>query len=83
MSESNSKKKESHGKPEWKPQVEFFTSLSADGRFVICKTVITAIKPVGYFEKVMQGKDSKPSRSEASANKGATESEGGRNDRGA
>lgn len=53
MSESKEKR---IGKPEWKPNVEFFTSLSADGRFVICKTVITAIKPVGYFEKVMQGK---------------------------
>ena len=45
-------------RPEWKPNVEFFTSLSKDGRFVICKTVITAIKPVGYFEKVLSGKDS-------------------------
>ena len=49
------------GKPEWQPQVEFFTNLSADGRYVICKTVITAIKPVRYFEKVLEGK-SVPSR---------------------
>lgn len=44
--------------PEWKPNVEFFTSLSNDGRFVICKTVITAIKPIRYFEKVLSGKSS-------------------------
>jgi hypothetical protein len=45
------------GRPEWKPNVEFFTSLSADGRFLIFKTVITAIKPVRYLEKVMGGRN--------------------------
>ncbi len=45
------------GRPEWKPNVEFFTSLSADGRFLIFKTVITAIKPVRYIEKVMGGRN--------------------------
>lgn len=54
-------------RPEWKPNVEFFTSLSKDGRFVICKTVITAIKPVGYFEKVLSGKDSAVGRENSSA----------------
>ena len=56
VKESPETKEKRVGKPEWKPNVEFFTTLSADGRFVICKTVITAIKPVGYFQKVMQGK---------------------------
>lgn len=42
-------------KPEWAPKMEFFTQMSADGRYVICKTVITAIKPVRYFEKVLEG----------------------------
>lgn len=46
------------GSPEWKPQLEFFTQLSADKKYVICKTVITSIKPIRYFEKVLQGKDS-------------------------
>ena len=77
MSESKEKRTE---KPEWKPNVEFFTSLSADGRFVICKTVITAIKPVGYFEKVMQGKSaSAPNSSnvqKTQANEGQDESVG-------
>jgi hypothetical protein len=45
------------GRPEWKPNVEFFTSLSADGRFLIFKTVITAIKPIRYIEKVMGGRN--------------------------
>ena len=77
MSESKEKRT---GKPEWKPNVEFFTSLSADGRFVICKTVITAIKPVGYFEKVMQGKSAPASESsnvqKAQAKDGQAESVG-------
>jgi hypothetical protein len=47
---------------EWKPNVEFFTSLSADGRFVICKTVITAIKPITYFKKVLEGPARAPSQ---------------------
>lgn len=55
MSENKEKRA---GKPEWKPNVEFFTSLSMDGKYVICKTVITAIKPIAYFQKVMQGSSS-------------------------
>ena len=64
------------GKPEWKPNVEFFTSLSADGRFVICKTVITAIKPIGYFKKVMQGKAAPAPEQKTQAEDGQAESVG-------
>ena len=54
-------------KIEWKSNVEFFTSLSADGRFIICKHVITTIKPVQYFAKVLQGKNDKPAVPEKSS----------------
>lgn len=47
---------------EWKPNVEFITSISKDGRFIICKTVITAIKPLGYFEKIVGSARSEISR---------------------
>jgi hypothetical protein len=73
---SQSDKQKSKRKPEWKPQVEFFTSLSANGRFIICKTVITAIKPVQYFEKVMQGATFKATSTEAQPEHRETESEG-------
>ena len=35
------------------PIVESFLSLSEDKKWLIHKTVITDIKPVSYFEKVM------------------------------
>jgi len=73
MSEAKDKRV---GKPEWKPNVEFFTSLSADGRFVICKTVITAIKPVGYFQKVMQGKTAPAPEQQTQTQDGQAESVG-------
>ncbi len=38
------------------PIVESFLSLSEDKKWVIHKTVITDIKPVSYFEKVMASK---------------------------
>ena len=62
--------------PEWKPNVEFFTSLSNDGRFVICKTVITAIKPIRYFEKVLSGKSSPVGDKAASSASGSPEKAG-------
>ena len=46
--------------PEWKikqlnkmPIIESRIAKSKDGRFVIHKVVITDIKPVEYYEKVM------------------------------
>lgn len=38
------------------PIVESSVSKSEDGKWVIHKTVITDIKPVSYFEKVMASK---------------------------
>ena len=35
------------------PIIESFVSRSQDGRWVVHKTVITDIKPVSYFEKVL------------------------------
>lgn len=32
-------------------------SKSKDGKYIIHRTVITEIKPVGYFEKVVGGED--------------------------
>ena len=49
-------------KPEWKPNVEFFTSMSADGRYIICKTVITAVKPRAYFETILKSAGSGSSK---------------------
>ncbi len=40
-------------KPEWKPNIEFFQSLSKDGRYVISQTVITSIKPRKYLETIL------------------------------
>ena len=38
------------------PIVESSVSKSEDGKWLIHKTVITDIKPVSYFEKVMASK---------------------------
>ena len=35
------------------PIIESFVSRSQDGKWVIHKTVITDIKPMSYFEKVL------------------------------
>jgi len=37
-----------------KPILETHISKSEDGKWVIHKTVITDIKPVAYFEKVLE-----------------------------
>lgn len=37
------------------PIIESVVLKSEDGEWVIHKTVITDIKPISYFEKVMQG----------------------------
>lgn len=37
-----------------KPILETQVSKSKDGKFVIHRTVITDIKPVAYFEKVLE-----------------------------
>ena len=39
-----------------KPIVETQLSMSKDKKYVIHKTIITDIKPVKYWEKVMEGK---------------------------
>ncbi len=39
--------------PEWRPNIEFFQSLSKDGRYVISQTVITSIKPRRYLETIL------------------------------
>lgn len=38
------------------PILETGTSVSEDGKWVIHKTIITDIKPIGYLEKVMEKK---------------------------
>ena len=40
-----------------KPIVETQISKSKDGKYVIHKTIITDIKPVKYWEKVMVAKE--------------------------
>lgn len=37
------------------PKTECFVNLSKDKKWVIHKTVITDIKPVSYYKKVMEG----------------------------
>lgn len=41
---------------ESRPIVETKLGVSKDGKYVIHKTVITDIKPVKYWEKVVEGK---------------------------
>lgn len=36
------------------PQIAFRVTKSKDGRYIINKTTITDIKPVAYYEKVME-----------------------------
>ena len=38
------------------PIVESKVAKSKDEKYVIHRTIITDIKPVGYYEKVMEGK---------------------------
>ncbi|MDP3699248.1 MAG: hypothetical protein Q8R47_06725 [Nanoarchaeota archaeon] len=40
-----------------KPIVETQISKSKDGKYLIHKTIITDIKPVKYYEKVMESKE--------------------------
>lgn len=35
------------------PKVEFVARKSKDGKYIIHKTVITDIKPIAYYEKVL------------------------------
>lgn len=37
------------------PIMESFIRKSADGKFIVHKTVITHIKPVAYYEAVLEG----------------------------
>jgi len=39
------------------PILETHISKSKDGKYIIHKTVITDIKPVKYFEKIMEKKE--------------------------
>ncbi|MFH1511578.1 MAG: hypothetical protein ABIF10_07860 [Candidatus Woesearchaeota archaeon] len=39
------------------PVVETSIRKSEDGRWVVHKTIITDIKPIRYFEKVLKGKE--------------------------
>lgn len=39
------------------PVVETSIRKSEDGRWVVHKTIITDIKPLSYFEKVLKGKE--------------------------
>ena len=38
------------------PILESFVTKSEDGKWIIHRTLITDIKPVGYIEKVLAGK---------------------------
>ena len=40
-----------------KPIVETQISKSKDGKYLLHKTIITDIKPVKYYEKVMESKE--------------------------
>ncbi|MFT4312064.1 MAG: hypothetical protein ACMXYF_02445 [Candidatus Woesearchaeota archaeon] len=39
------------------PTLEFVTRKSKDGRFIIHKTIVTDIKPISYYEKVLNGQE--------------------------
>ncbi len=40
-----------------KPILETHISISKDRKYIIHKTVITDIKPVGYYKKIMEQKE--------------------------
>jgi len=40
-----------------KPILETQIGKSKDGKYIIHRTIVTDIKPVGYFEKVLEKKD--------------------------
>lgn len=40
-----------------KPILETQVRKSKDGQYILHKTVITDIKPVGYFEKIVEVED--------------------------
>lgn len=72
-----SKQPEASGfKPDWSPKLECFTRLSADGRYVIHKTIITSIKPIRYMEKVLEGKTSGTRNAPAATNDFKIENKG-------
>lgn len=53
-------KEEENAAPQQKrnvPLIETHISKSKDGKYIIHKTVITDIKPVAYYEKVLQGSE--------------------------
>lgn len=52
--------KESPSKAERAPILETQVSKSKDGRWLIHKTIITDIKPVRYFEKVLGSDSAQP-----------------------
>lgn len=49
------------------PQIETKLTKSKDGRFLIHKTVITSIKPIAYYEKVLEESEVIESEQEAVA----------------
>lgn len=61
MENKNEQKGEAFSSPERefenKPIVETQLGLSKDKKYVIHRTIITDIKPVKYWEKVMESKE--------------------------
>jgi hypothetical protein len=49
------------------PIIESRIARSKDGKYVIHKTMITDIKPVGYYEKVMENQSVSEEPTEATA----------------
>jgi hypothetical protein len=54
--ENENDKTEQHSR---QPIIESFISLSADKKWILHKTVITDIKPIGYMQKVLGEKTKK------------------------
>jgi hypothetical protein len=46
------------------PMMEFIVRKSKDGRYIIHKTIVTDIKPIAYYEKVLSNE---PAYDEVSA----------------
>ena len=53
MNEKNKPQEQTYGQN--RPILETQITKSKDGRYIIHKTVITDIKPVKYFQKVLEG----------------------------
>jgi hypothetical protein len=42
------------------PRIESYIFKSKDNKYIIQKTTISTVRPVGYYHKIMEGKEQSP-----------------------